>query len=95
MSERFDSRDKAWLRDMGREQAREVALREDPALRQIMCGCGHRLGEHYMGTRAMPCGKCHCGYCTAPRAEEIRRDRGRKGVQDMTPLSRVFRGGRG
>jgi hypothetical protein len=86
--------DKRWLRDYGREMAQEAATREDPALKPIMCKCGHRLSEHYMGTRAMPCGKCRCEYCTAPRAEEIRRQRARMGVQDITPLSRVFRGGR-
>jgi hypothetical protein len=84
-----------WLRDAGREQMQEAAKREDPALKQIMCRCGHRLGEHYQGTRAMPCGKCACMECTAPRAEDLRRQKARLGVQDVTPLSRVFRKGRG
>lgn len=95
MPERWDPRDKRWLADLGREVAQDAARRDDPALKPIMCRCGHRMTEHYMGTRAMPCGKCNCGHCTAPRAEVVRRDMARKGVQDVTPLSRVFRGERG
>lgn len=96
MSSRDESLEKRrWLRDYGREMAQETARSEDPALKPIMCKCGHRLAEHYQGTRAMPCGKCGCMECTAPRAEEIRKQRARVGAQDMTPLSRVFRGGRG
>jgi len=83
-----------WLRDVGREQMQEAAHREDPALKPIMCRCGHRISEHYQGTRSMPCGKCHCEWCTAPRAEEIRKQKARLRVEDVTPLSRVFRGGR-
>ena len=84
-----------WLRDLGREQAQEAARSDDPALKPIMCRCGHRLAEHYMGTMAMPCGKCGCMKCTAPRAEEIRKQKARLGVRDVTPLSSVFRGGKG
>lgn len=81
----LDDRDKAYLADMKREMMKTVATSEDPASRNVMCKCGHRLSQHYMGTRAMPCSKCHCTWCTAPNSEPLRRQKARLGVQDITP----------
>jgi len=80
-----EPRDVRFMRDMHKEMEREVAMREDPALAPMLCKCGHRLSEHYQGTMAMPCGKCACMRCTAPRAEDIRRQKARLGVKDITP----------
>jgi hypothetical protein len=81
----FSKEDRQWLRDMKREAMKEVTTSEDPAYKRTMCKCGHRMGQHYMGNMAMPCGKCHCGHCECEAAETIRRDKKRKGVQDMSP----------
>lgn len=87
-----EPRDLKFMRDMEREMEQEVSRKDDPALKPITCKCGHRLAEHYQGTQAMPCGKCSCMHCTAPRAEEIRRNRARLGIQDMTPHPDFRRG---
>jgi hypothetical protein len=86
--------DKEYLRDMKREMMKEVRTSIDPAYKRNMCKCGHRLAQHYMGNRSMPCGKCSCGWCECEMAETLRRDKARKGVQDMSPHPE-FRGGRG
>ena len=81
----FDARDRRFMRDMNREMARDVELRPDPATKAITCKCGHTLAQHYQGTMAMPCGKCACAWCSAPRAEDVRKQRARLRVQDITP----------
>ena len=81
----LEDRDRRYLRDMNKEIARDVELRPDPAAKAIACKCGHTLAHHYQGTQAMPCGKCACAWCTAPRAEDVRKRRGRLGVKDLTP----------
>jgi hypothetical protein len=86
--------DKRYLNDMKKEMMKESLTREDPALKPITCKCGHRLAHHYMGDRAMACGKCSCNWCTAPRAEEIRRDKYRTGAPEMHPHP-TFRKGKG
>jgi hypothetical protein len=86
--------DKAYLRDMKREMMREVYLKGDPASKHITCKCGHRINEHYMGNRAMPCSKCACSYCECDQAEVLRRDKARKGSPDIPPIDQLLRKGR-
>ena len=90
----IEKRDKRWIADMYEEIEEEVRHRPDPATKHITCTCGHTLAKHYMGTQAMPCSKCNCMFCKCEAAERLRKDRARKGVKDMTPMSRLFRGGR-
>ena len=93
-SEVFDERDRRFLRDMNREIAKDVEMRPDPVAVAITCKCGHTLARHYPGTQAMPCSQCACAWCTAPRAEDVRKRRARLGVQDITPHP-DFKKGRG
>ena len=79
------ARDLKFMRDMQKEMDKEASSKDDPALKPILCKCGHRLAEHYQGTMAMPCAKCSCMFCTALRAEDVRRKRARLGVKDITP----------
>jgi hypothetical protein len=81
----LEARDRKYLKDMERETLEELDRREDPAAKPMLCKCGHTLAQHYPGTQAMPCGKCACSWCTAPRAEDVRRKRARLGVKDITP----------
>lgn len=90
----LDARDRRYLNDMKRETMQEVSQREDPRNIPMLCKCGHRLSQHYQGTRAMPCSRCACTYCTAPNAEAIRRQRARLGVKDITPHPDFRKGGR-
>ena len=83
-----------FLRDMNREIAKDVEMRPDPAAAAITCKCGHTLAHHYALTQAMPCRQCSCSWCTAPRAEDVRKRRARLGVQDITPHP-DFKKGRG
>jgi hypothetical protein len=82
------------MRDMEREMEQEVATKEDPASIPMLCKCGHRLSQHYQGNRAMPCGKCSCAWCTAPKAEDIRRQRVKMGSPDMSPHPDFRKGGK-
>ena len=93
-SDIFDGRDQRFMRDMHREIARDVEMKPDPAASAITCKCGHTLAQHYQGTQAMPCGKCACAWCSAPRAEDVRKRRARLGVQDITPHPDFRKGGR-
>lgn len=86
-----EKKDKTWLGDMYREVETEVRQRPDPARERTTCSCGHSLSKHYMGTRAMPCSQCQCMYAQCEGAETIRKDKAQRGVEDITPLSRVFR----
>jgi hypothetical protein len=86
--------DKKWLADMKKEVMKEVRDHPDPARERMMCKCGHPVSNHYTLNRAMPCGKCSCNWCTAPVAEQLRRDMARSGVQDVHPHS-AFRRGKG
>ncbi len=88
----MDPEDKKWLGDMQREIMKDVRSRPDPAMERNLCKCGHRLSEHYMGNRAMPCSKCSCNWCTAPKAEDLRRDKAKRGTPDLHPID-GFRGG--
>lgn len=74
-----------FLRDMKREMEQDLDRKPLAGTERNTCRCGHRLGEHYQGTRAMPCSKCRCSWCECENAEVLRRDRARKGVQDVTP----------
>ena len=80
-----EKRDVDFLNDLKRENLAELDKREDPAQKDILCKCGHTIGKHYMGDRAMPCGVCSCSWCTAPRAEVIRRERVRLGSPELHP----------
>jgi hypothetical protein len=81
----LDARDRKWMKDFEREHLEELDHREDPATKPIMCKCGHTLAMHYQGDRAMPCGKCSCAWCTAPRAEDVRRRRAKLGSPELHP----------
>jgi hypothetical protein len=89
-----ESRDKRFMSDMYREIEQDVAKRDDPATKAMTCKCGHPISNHYPGTQAMPCSKCSCVWCTAPRAEDIRRKRAQLGVKDITPHPDFRKGGR-
>jgi hypothetical protein len=90
---RIDRSDRQWLHDMYREMEQEPT-KPDPSEMRNMCKCGHSISKHYQLTTAMPCGKCRCDWCTAPAAEGVRQKRKRMGAPEITPMSRVFRGGK-
>lgn len=94
MHKRIDRSDRQFIHDMYREMEQEIKGQPDPAQARNTCKCGHSISKHYQLTTAMPCGKCSCNWCTAPAAEEVRKRRKQMSAPEITPLSRVFRGGK-
>jgi hypothetical protein len=91
-----DRSSRQWLHDMYREIEKEGKEKRMPGTDRNTCKCGHTFAKHYPLTQAMPCSMpgCRCDWCTAPVAEEARRNRKRMGAPEVPPLPRVFRGGK-
>ena len=74
-----------WLRDMHKEMEKDAAKGPLPGADRNTCSCGHRVGEHFQGNRAMPCSRCSCSFCRCENAEKLRRDKAKSGAQDIHP----------